>query len=83
MPFTVLKISSSKEDQVDVLGEFESCEAAREFADARRNEDETNEYDYLVESPEPKSAQHRRELQDLHSWLVRPRRSNPRSYSWR
>lgn len=62
VPFTVLKILRAEEDRVEVVGEFETRDAAREFAEAEHREDAANEFDYLVESPEPSSPEPNNDL---------------------
>jgi hypothetical protein len=51
MPFSVLRISKTDENHIEVLGEFWDTEIAQKFADFMQSEDKSGEYDYSVEAP--------------------------------
>ena len=52
MPYTVLKVAKSVDDQkIEVAGEFLTAKDARQFAHHARKDDPTNDYRYLIEKP--------------------------------
>ena len=51
MPFSVLKISKTNADQIEVLGEFSTEQEANDCADGARGNDCSYEFDYLIEMP--------------------------------
>jgi hypothetical protein len=54
MPHSVLKISKSNPQLIEVLGEFPDETAAAEFADKCQAESGAGDYEFAVEAPEPK-----------------------------
>jgi hypothetical protein len=58
MPFTVLKISRADPERIDVIGEFNEEHKACEFADQMMAHDKSGNYEYSVEAPISRSAEH-------------------------
>jgi hypothetical protein len=51
MLYSILKVSKTTNDQMEVVGEFPNEQEARTFAQDAHANDVTNEYEYLVEYP--------------------------------
>jgi hypothetical protein len=51
MPFTVLKISKTADDHIEVVAEFSSEHEAHAFVEDAQVNESTNEYEYSVEHP--------------------------------
>ena len=51
MGYTVLKISKTVEERVDVAGEFSNEEEADRCAEDGRKNDPENNFEYIVEKP--------------------------------
>jgi hypothetical protein len=51
MAITVLKVSKADTSQIEVCGEFWDVRYAETLANCLRAEDESDEFEYLVETP--------------------------------
>ena len=56
MPFSVLKISKTDENEIEVLGEFWDTEVAQKFVEFMQTDNEDGDFDYSVETPNRSSS---------------------------
>jgi hypothetical protein len=49
MPYSILKVSKTVDGEVEVVGEFPNGDEAHTFAQDAQANDNTNEYEYLIE----------------------------------